>query len=152
MSKVDTAWSSLAPGVSGASDLKMEMTTQELVDVIGRESYTVLSTIMSDTHDTILLRRCTEFGKVIKFHTDYSFKTLQVPLNGEHEYEGGRLVYATGRGLVRPQRPAGSYTLHRNDIAHGVTELKEGVRYGLFLLQKRAPSHHVSIPVGGEQW
>jgi len=72
----------------------------------------------------------------VNFHTDCAIKTLQAPLNGDNEYEGGKLVYATaGAGLQYPPRPAGSATLHDNTIAHGVTALTSGVRYGLFLLQ-----------------
>ena len=61
---------------------------------------------------------------------------MQISLNSENEYSVGRLVYATkDDDLVYPSRPAGSATLHRNHIAHGVTTLTDGVRYGLFLLQ-----------------
>ena len=90
---------------------------------------------MGHTHTKIVVRRCEEHGRCIKFHTDRSLKTMQVPLNDETEYEGGRLVFATKDGLVYPPRPAGSATLHRNTIAHGVTTLTSGVRYGLFLLE-----------------
>ena len=61
---------------------------------------------------------------------------MQVPLNGEDEYEGGRLVFMTKEnGMKIPVRKAGSATIHRNDIAHGVTTLVRGVRYGLYLLE-----------------
>jgi hypothetical protein len=70
----------------------------------------------------------------VHFHTDFSRRTMQVALNGEEEYEGGRLVFATGSaGFVRPSRPAGSATIHSGSIAHGVTALVSGVRYSLFL-------------------
>jgi hypothetical protein len=47
---------------------------------------------------------------------------MQISLNSENEYSVGRLVYATkDDDLVYPSRPAGSATLHRNHIAHGVT-------------------------------
>jgi hypothetical protein len=123
-------------------DLKVLLTNNALSDIIGRTAYTRLARLTGGTHDTILLRRCAEHNNVIKFHTDESYKTLQVPLNNESEYEGGKLVYiTTGRGnaatLHFPKRPAGSFTLHGNDIAHGVTRLVAGVRYGLFLLQKK---------------
>ena len=34
----------------------------------------------------------------------------QVALNGDDEYEGGRLVFATGAGFVQPSRPCGTAT------------------------------------------
>ena len=59
----------------------------------------------------------------------------QVALNGDGDYEGGRLVYLTGNGVFRtPPRPAGTTTIHNCGIVHGVTKMGWGVRYGLFLL------------------
>ena len=59
---------------------------------------------------------------------------MQVPLNDESDYTGGRLTFVTEGGLVQPRRQAGSATIHDCTIAHGVTELTHGVRYSLFLL------------------
>ena len=119
-------------------DFKLPLTNAVLSRLIGTVSYDRLASLMDDTHDTIILRRCMAHGKSIKFHTDESYKTLQVPLNDQSEYTGGRLVFVTKDGAFVPIRNAGTYTKHRNDIAHGVTRLESGVRYGLFLLQKRA--------------
>ena len=116
-------------------DFKLLLSDIELTNLIGKRSFSQLRALMGGVHDTILLRRCMEHGKVIKFHTDCdSFQTLQVPLNTD--YKGGCLVYVTKRGIEYPDRSAGSFTLHRNDILHGVTRLESGVRYGLFMLQK----------------
>jgi len=70
------------------------------------------------------------------FHTDdiSSSKTMQVALNKEDEYEGGRLVFATVEGFLQPARPPGAYTIHHWYMPHGVTELRSGVRYSLFLM------------------
>jgi hypothetical protein len=58
-----------------------------------------------------------------------------VPLNDEGEYGGGRLVLAVaGRGFVQPSRAPGSASVHDGAIVHGVTEMENGARYGLFLL------------------
>ena len=32
-------------------------------------------------------------------------RTMQVPLNGDDEYDGGRLLFATRKGLECPARP-----------------------------------------------
>ena len=61
---------------------------------------------------------------------------MQVAINGDDEYVGGRLVYATNEGLNAPPRPAGTVTIHHNDIVHGVSLLESGTRYGLFFLKK----------------
>ena len=36
------------------------------------------------------------------FHTDTSLKTLQLALNDDSEYDGGRLVYACQGKLIVP--------------------------------------------------
>jgi predicted 2-oxoglutarate/Fe(II)-dependent dioxygenase YbiX len=77
--------------------------------------------------------------------------SMQVALNDESEYEGGRLVYATDEGLLCPSRTAGSATLHDNTIAHGVSLHTRGVRYSLFFLQAPAStgSEHERGSQGG---
>ena len=118
-------------------DFKLQISNKELVQLIGHISYNNLTKIFDGKHDKILLRRCMKHGNVIKFHIDNNYKTLQVPLNSESSYQGGRLVYVTKHeGMVFAKRNAGSLTIHNNNIAHGVTCLESGVRYGLFLLQK----------------
>ena len=70
---------------------------------------------------------------------------MQIPLNGDGEYEGGRLVFATAGGsegssgaecaggFEAPRRPAGSATIHTHRAVHGVSALARGTRYGLYL-------------------
>lgn len=60
---------------------------------------------------------------MINFHTDVSAKTLQVSLNDDSEYEGGKLIYASQGRLHIPKRVKGSVTVHNNKIVHGVTLL-----------------------------
>ena len=45
---------------------------------------------------------------------------MQLSLNNDSEYQGGRLVYATKDGIITVPRPAGTVTIHHNDIVHGV--------------------------------
>ena len=117
-------------------DFKYYLSNDQLVALIGMKASLKIFECMNNSHSKIIIRRCSEHGKCIKFHTDHHIKTMQIPLNSENEYSGGRLVYVTkDDGLVYPSRPAGSATLHRNHIAHGVTTLTDGVRYGIFLLQ-----------------
>jgi ubiquitin len=127
----DQAWKE----EEGGSDFKHYLSEERLAALVGTQAASAIGKCMGHTHTKIVVRRCEEHGRCIKFHTDRSLKTMQVPLNDETEYEGGRLVFATKDGLVYPPRPAGSATLHRNTIAHGVTTLTSGVRYGLFLLE-----------------
>ncbi len=81
------------------------------------------------------LRRVCKVGGSLSFHTDtHASRVLQVALNDGSEFEGGRLVFATSSGFVVPERSQGTATLHTHRTVHGVTQLKSGVRYSLFLI------------------
>ena len=131
---VDSAWTT--SGTVGL-DYKHSLTRQALSNAIGAEALALLEAYMEHHYTKIILRRCASHGNCIKFHIDAdASRTLQIPLNGEAEYEGGRLLYLTRAGGIScPPRPGGSMTVHDDTIAHGVTMLKSGVRYGLFLLR-----------------
>ena len=73
----------------------------------------------------------------IGFHCDgmYATQTVQLTLNADSEYEGGRLCFYTrDGGLSIPERPAGTLTRHDRKVLHGVTRLHRGVRYSLFVV------------------
>ena len=117
-------------------DLKITMTRNRLCEMVGEAGVAELEKHFGQDYSEILMRRCQAHGKFINFHTDVSRKTLQLSLNSDSEYEGGRLVFTTDGKLVIPERLAGTVTIHHNDIVHGVSLLKSGVRYGLFFLLK----------------
>jgi ribose/xylose/arabinose/galactoside ABC-type transport system permease subunit len=68
----------------------------------------------------------------IAFHTDVALAVVNVALNAEPAFDGGRLVYLVGDRLVRPARPAGAAVAHTRAAVHGVSALAAGVRYNLF--------------------
>ncbi len=79
----------------------------------------------------------------IPFHTDVcSARTMQIPLNDDSEYYGGRLVLVTEQGMGVPPRKPGSATIHTAGVVHGVTRLRGGTRYSFFLALR---------PGGGEE-
>jgi len=117
-------------------DYKRTISVGELTTLIGIEALERISTFMDNDFNRIVLRRCCAEGLCINFHLDHSLKTMQIALNDDTEYVGGRLVFATNDGaLYVPRRPAGSVTIHNNTVVHGVSTLRTGVRYGLFLLK-----------------
>jgi hypothetical protein len=61
---------------------------------------------------------------------------MQLAVNGDNEYYGGRLIYLNKEKMIAPSRPAGAITIHNNQIVHGVSKLESGTRYGLFFLKK----------------
>lgn len=94
-----------------------------------------MESVFSAQVDDIIIRRCQAHGRLINFHTDKSSKTLQLSLNDDSEYEGGRLLFATKGRIEVPARKRGTITVHNNKIVHGVTKMQSGVRYGLFFLK-----------------
>eukprot|EP01044_Picomonas_judraskeda_P008106 COSAG03_NODE_905_length_5401_cov_2.949830_3_plen_866_part_00 len=119
-------------------DLRMSLSVEQLIDAIGEPAFGSLAKLFGGSFDTIKLRRVSAHGKCIAFHTDFSSRTMHVALNDEAEYEGGRLVFATASGFEQPPRPAGSAVIHSDRVVHGVTVLRSGVRYSLFLCDSRA--------------
>jgi len=76
-------------------DIKINLKRSQLVDYIGNEAVLELEKTFGQRYDEILVRRCQAHGKFINFHTDVSLRTMQIALNGDDEYEGGNLVFAT---------------------------------------------------------
>ena len=109
----------------------------QLATLVGPASADRLVATFGREPSQVWLRRCAAHGECIDFHLDHCARTMQVPLNGDDEYEGGRLVFVAGGKMHAPPRPAGSFTIHDDAIAHGVSTLICGVRYSLFLRGSR---------------
>lgn len=133
VARVDAAY---AQAPQHELDFKLDLSLDQLGEVIGQGNVSHLSTLFGEPFGQIKVRRAAANGGArIDFHTDCNRRTMQVALNGDNEYNGGRLVYSNSDGLHEPCRPAGSATIHDNTIPHGVTPLVSGIRYGLFFLQ-----------------
>ncbi len=89
----------LIAGNTDIDDLKISLTRDQLLTMIGSSNVQELERLFGDSYNEILIRICQSHGKLINFHIDHSLKTMQVALNGDDDYEGGRLVYATKDGL-----------------------------------------------------
>lgn len=72
----------------------------------------------------------------INFHVDgpYATKTLQIPLNDESSYKGGKLCFFINEKIIVPPRVPGSMTFHNRDVLHGVTSVQEGIRNSFFVV------------------
>jgi len=117
-------------------DLKIDITVKELEDLVGSTALQRIESIFPRANwQEIKLRRCVAHGKHINFHTDFAERTMQITLNDDTTYMGGKLVFVNSKGVHIPSRGLGSFTIHPKDIAHGVTRLDAGIRYGLFFLQ-----------------
>ena len=137
-----------AAAVSGSeADLRRTISTAELTSLVGAAAVGRLGAAFEGPYNLIKLRRVEERdGSFVEFHTDsHSQRTMQVALNGDTEYRGGKLVFATGAGFLVPTRPAGTATIHTDRIAHGVTALTSRVWHGLFLCDATTSQPPVSL-------
>ena len=157
MQLLDEAYAARKPTDSQRHDLRLTLTRARLARLIGADAVARAVKFFAATAGpqdsrnfrTIKLRRVAASstsmdggvsGAWVNFHVDYSRRTMQVALNSDEAYQGGRLVFATGQnGFVVPRRPAGSATVHCGNLAHGVTALVSGVRYGLFFCDTPPP-------------
>ena len=72
----------------------------------------------------------------IDFHCDggYATSTSQIPLNSPSEYKGGQLCFFVNDRLHFVTRPRGSLVQHPPNVLHGVTQVTEGMRKSLFIV------------------
>ena len=118
---------------------------------IGEQKYNDLLKLHKYSSDAKIALRRTE-GPVdgcIGFHCDNSAKyTIQIALNDDSEYDGGKLCFVTPATespstggiplkLTVPKRYAGSITGHKFNVLHAVTKLHRGVRYSLFVVDRQ---------------
>jgi hypothetical protein len=116
------------------NDILITLTKEELLKNLNSNSLEKIQNIFKNNIDTIKLRRVVAENKIINFHTDFSQKTMQIALNNDSEYKGGKITFINNDGtILQPERNAGSYTIHNAGIVHGVNKLENGVRYSLFL-------------------
>eukprot|EP00927_Polykrikos_kofoidii_P070726 TRINITY_DN67124_c0_g1_i1.p1 TRINITY_DN67124_c0_g1~~TRINITY_DN67124_c0_g1_i1.p1 ORF type:complete len:382 (-),score=52.30 TRINITY_DN67124_c0_g1_i1:34-1179(-) len=74
----------------------------------------------------------------INFHCDgpYATGTVQIALNNQSEYSGGRLCFFVNNQLFDLDRAAGSVCQHPRGVLHAVTALTEGTRNSLFVIDE----------------
>ena len=142
-------------------DYRIGMTQEELTVLVGGEhAMHRLRQAFNGSFDTIKLRRVQAKNfknsknsknasslpsSVVPFHSDHAYRVMQIPLNDR--YEGGNLVFATLDGFQVPIRPAGSFTLHTQGVVHAVTQLTQGVRKSLFLVNTQKNLVPLNVPV-----
>eukprot|EP01048_Picozoa_sp_COSAG05_P014939 COSAG05_NODE_1743_length_4159_cov_3.035961_2_plen_718_part_00 len=81
-------------------DVRLTLSMSRLVMMVGEEAVNRLLAFFGSTQPTALRLRRVEAtaGEFVAWHTDFSLRTMQIALNDESEYEGGRLVWATETG------------------------------------------------------
>jgi len=129
----------------GEMDLKYKLKTEELLSLIGESAFDKLTDIYGHAPNEIWLRRVQSNGphQGINWHVDQAYFTMQVALNGDSEFQGGKLVFAANRKILIPKREAGTATVHGCKVVHAVTPLKNGPRYSLFFLH--VPKYQLKV-------
>ena len=69
----------------------------------------------------------------MQFHVDANRYTVNVALNSDAEFEGGRLMGVFDRRVQRIVRKEGDATCHAGSVAHAVSSMISGTRYSLIL-------------------
>ncbi|KAK1739904.1 ubiquitin family protein [Skeletonema marinoi] len=74
----------------------------------------------------------------IDFHCDgiYASSTSQMPINSPTEYKGGQICFFVNDQLHFVPRPIGSLVQHPRNVLHGVTQVTEGMRKSLFIVDR----------------
>lgn len=129
---------------SGISDFKILLAKRQL-EKLTQDPETVNNSVYSllyhhkdraaakEQHSTLIsvvTCRCYQIGHAIKI--SHRCFTANIASSIERFFFRGDLVFVTKGKICVPKQRAGS--THGNDIAHGVTTLRFGVRYSLFLL------------------
>jgi len=79
-------------------------------------------------------------GHCIHFHRDVASSIVNVALNSEQDYVGGRLLLVShdGARIECPSRDAGS-AIVINGAVHAVSGMSAGIRYSLFAIRNERP-------------
>ena len=137
--------SELPPAQRAALDAKLDVTAEELAQVVGPG---VLASLMrlgaaqlSETHRAahavpsgLVLRRSAAAvdggpARRIGWHHDWCLAVVSVALSDEHL--GGRLLFLLDGQVHCQARPVGSAIAHNRSAVHGVSTITAGVRYNL---------------------
>lgn len=113
-------------------DYQLELMEHDFKNIVGSKCMKKIETIFPHKFKQFILRQTQTNNQGINFHKDYTPWTMQIIVSNDHV--GGNLVYLLPNGeLFCPKRIIGSYTIHNNQIVHGVTPLF-GKRISLFIL------------------
>ena len=131
--------------VDGAEDQQLNLSTEELIDLIGCEA---VDAILGAGRELDLkrggsgrrplplveafVRRYTPQARPWHpFHTDRAAVTVNVAISDDICHRGGRLIGLFDDGASVFERAEGTATVHLSRVVHGVTRMLSGTRYSL---------------------
>jgi len=137
---LDRMWHKASSTVKEMSDFRLELTQEQLAEIAGQHAAeAVVKSCSSLKPQTvaprIVARRVSassgSSAGCIRWHRDVATATVNIPLNSESCYDGGRLQFMVNNEIDQPHRNVGSAAIFDDTVLHGVTELVSGTRYGL---------------------
>lgn len=69
----------------------------------------------------------------IAFHSDLCSYTVNIALNEDTGFAGGKLLALSGSSLTVPSRAVGTAIVHAGNLVHGVSKIESGTRYSLIM-------------------
>eukprot|EP00308_Calcidiscus_leptoporus_P000786 CAMPEP_0119357472 /NCGR_PEP_ID=MMETSP1334-20130426/5850_1 /TAXON_ID=127549 /ORGANISM="Calcidiscus leptoporus, Strain RCC1130" /LENGTH=526 /DNA_ID=CAMNT_0007371723 /DNA_START=186 /DNA_END=1766 /DNA_ORIENTATION=+ len=69
----------------------------------------------------------------VAFHFDNAMVTVNIALSADSDVTGGKLLCAFGGAVQAVSRVEGEATVHSFEVCHGVTRMREGVRYAMIM-------------------
>jgi hypothetical protein len=132
--------------VDACPDWQINLDVDELVKLIGREAVDRLyeaPSLLEGKPIEELFQRVGIFIRVYErsaqgrpwmpFHSDGNAWTVNVALNDDEDFDGGRLLALTNGALQFLERHQGDATCHRGSVYHAVSAMKRGKRFSMLL-------------------
>jgi hypothetical protein len=147
---IDNDWQEKRDSVDGGPDHQLHVTKEQFARVVGSANASKIWKLphtfeeFSKNIDTeeegqasswqILIRRYSpETRPWIPFHVDAAAVTINIALNADETFEGGRLLTCTNHAIRVLPRDEGDLTIHSSSLLHAVTQMHSGVRYSLIM-------------------
>ena len=129
--------------VDGCPDWQVNLTEKKLRKIVGPGALDRLWKVPSllEGDESLSFDRVGVFVRMYQtsmrpwmpFHRDGNHWTVNVALNSDKEFDGGRLMALHNNQLQIIDRNEGDATCHRGSVFHGVAAMRAGVRYSMIL-------------------
>jgi uncharacterized protein (TIGR02466 family) len=146
--------------VDDQPEYQVNLSVEDLAELLGREKVDELLKLpealgapgdlaTSDLYERvdIFLRMYSPQSRpYIAFHSDVCSYTVNIALNEDTSFAGGKLLALNGAALTAPSRAVGTALLHAGNLVHGVSKIESGTRYSLIMFFNRRASAAAPAP------
>jgi uncharacterized protein (TIGR02466 family) len=148
--------------VDDLPEYQVNLSVEGLTELLGRDTVAALLKMPealgapSDVATRDLYERIDIFVRMysprtrpyIAFHSDTSSYTINIALNDDSGFDGGKLLAVNGTTLKAPLHSRGTAILHTGNVVHGVSKVESGTRYSLILFFHRKADSPAHVPSG----